>query len=1095
MVRGRLVLLLVLCARAAVVSAAPDLVINEVMTNPDPNRANPYGFDDNNAVPTRVVSDWVEIYNRGATAVNFATTAVFLSKNCSFPSQRRLPQKDATGSDLILAPDTFLVLWCPGNYLGIFNCSPDADRGGYKPCPVPIPGYMAPFTFAPEGDWIGLYVNEGTEQDPVYALLDGFDIPQTPPDQSYGCFPDGDTSGRGFLREPTIGVPAGPPPPEPDDPPANHWMSGAPNTGQINLAPVIEVLSYRAVRGEGECKELSLRVAPGDPVLVRVRVRDPEDPDPHDQDDNLREVVLFWHVTSSQEEPRQILMEPDPHDSSNHSYRATIPGQSDGTVVAFSIAAESETGKIAETPDRFAYPVGQVGASTATLVINEVLATNARCPDYDEGEVQDPATPRCQKGGVDRGKDNDRKQTDDTLELYNTGAQPLPLNDLYLTSCELYPTRLRLIDAVGHHLKLDRQAQLPAGETMLIWCDDEVFQNDEVGFHAPFKLDEHEDEVLLVAYRDEDEDGDPETFLILDLIAWGPDEEYGGDEVAHHLGPQDPDWSLGRYPDGGEAWGHMAPSPGLTVDPGTGMLHAAGGTNTDFIPYVKLVSFEPESPQVGQPITFEYRVWDDDPLPPGGVVLSYANAEDVTDKTIVMGDDGTGADEGAGDEIYTAVIDDAELSGKVRYSATAEDADANSLRVPASSPNSYGNVYVGVMPSNRLVLSEVVAANRDCGCGAVVDPGCELAGLDNFREAEGWVEICNPTEEAIEIQDYFLTDRLDWLSRYRLPRDVELGPGACMIVWCDAQFAQDDDGAYHAPFLLDAGGGEVALVYNRDPFKVELQIVDIFRFGPQVPDMSFGRDPVTGEVGMLMQPTLPEPGVPASGENARLAANAQWITELGDPTDPQELEAGSVVTVTGLALDMSQKVFIVDPLGPVCDARGVLAWDFEGLETPPVELTAGSAWSLQGEDLRVTLPNTLSGGSHLLCVLSGFSETWWRGGVPWTRIEFAIACNDPFLRGDANADGDVNVADAVCILQYLFAGGSPIACPDAVDANDDERLNLADAVYILQYLFANGPAIPPPTGTCGLDPTASPAGGPDLPPCQYPGLRCPPGEA
>jgi hypothetical protein len=78
-----------------------------------------------------------------------------------------------------------------------------------------------------------------------------------------------------------------------------------------------------------------------------------------------------------------------------------------------------------------------------------------------------------------------------------------------------------------------------------------------------------------------------------------------------------------------------------------------------------------------------------------------------------------------------------------------------------------------------------------------------------------------------------------------------------------------------------------------------------------------------------------------------------------------------------------------------------------------------------------------------------------------------------FRRGDANRDGGINIADAVYILQNLFASGPDILCDDAADSNDDEGVNIADAVYILQNLFAGGPAVPPPHPECGPDTTGS----------------------
>ncbi len=82
-----------------------------------------------------------------------------------------------------------------------------------------------------------------------------------------------------------------------------------------------------------------------------------------------------------------------------------------------------------------------------------------------------------------------------------------------------------------------------------------------------------------------------------------------------------------------------------------------------------------------------------------------------------------------------------------------------------------------------------------------------------------------------------------------------------------------------------------------------------------------------------------------------------------------------------------------------------------------------------------------------------------------------------FSRGDANGDNTFNIADAVCVLSYLFGPvGDPCkekvaACFDAADANDDGSVDISDGVYILQNLFASGLAIPPPYPGCGLDPT------------------------
>lgn len=77
---------------------------------------------------------------------------------------------------------------------------------------------------------------------------------------------------------------------------------------------------------------------------------------------------------------------------------------------------------------------------------------------------------------------------------------------------------------------------------------------------------------------------------------------------------------------------------------------------------------------------------------------------------------------------------------------------------------------------------------------------------------------------------------------------------------------------------------------------------------------------------------------------------------------------------------------------------------------------------------------------------------------------------NPFIRGDANMDGMVNIADAVRILEYLFTGGS-VPCLEAVDANDDGNPDIADAVRVLGYLFQSQSPPPAPFPSPGLDPT------------------------
>jgi PKD repeat protein len=76
-----------------------------------------------------------------------------------------------------------------------------------------------------------------------------------------------------------------------------------------------------------------------------------------------------------------------------------------------------------------------------------------------------------------------------------------------------------------------------------------------------------------------------------------------------------------------------------------------------------------------------------------------------------------------------------------------------------------------------------------------------------------------------------------------------------------------------------------------------------------------------------------------------------------------------------------------------------------------------------------------------------------------------------FVRGDANYNQSVNIADAIFLLDYLFIGGVASVCPDAADSNDDGSLNIGDAINLLNFLFSNGETIPYPYPGYGIDPT------------------------
>ena len=75
--------------------------------------------------------------------------------------------------------------------------------------------------------------------------------------------------------------------------------------------------------------------------------------------------------------------------------------------------------------------------------------------------------------------------------------------------------------------------------------------------------------------------------------------------------------------------------------------------------------------------------------------------------------------------------------------------------------------------------------------------------------------------------------------------------------------------------------------------------------------------------------------------------------------------------------------------------------------------------------------------------------------VTGSEESFSLGCAD-FVRGDANADGGVSLADIVTITRFQHL----LLCRDAGDANDDEVADLCDASFIARTLFLGDTEIP-----------------------------------
>ena len=138
-----------------------------------------------------------------------------------------------------------------------------------------------------------------------------------------------------------------------------------------------------------------------------------------------------------------------------------------------------------------------------------------------------------------------------------------------------------------------------------------------------------------------------------------------------------------------------------------------------------------------------------------------------------------------------------------------------------------------------LVINEFMASN-------------DTYQADEEGEYDDWIEIYNRGNEAVSLNDYFLTDKKNNRVKWQLP-DVVLEPDSYYVVWADEDGEQGD---HHANFKLSAGGEYIGLYTLVDQFPA---LVDEVEFGEQESDVSYARLPNgTGDFSFDDTPSLGE---------------------------------------------------------------------------------------------------------------------------------------------------------------------------------------------------------------------------------------------
>ena len=144
--------------------------------------------------------------------------------------------------------------------------------------------------------------------------------------------------------------------------------------------------------------------------------------------------------------------------------------------------------------------------------------------------------------------------------------------------------------------------------------------------------------------------------------------------------------------------------------------------------------------------------------------------------------------------------------------------------------------------SGSALISEIMASN-------------DSTLADEDGDFSDWVEIHNPTDGAIDLAGWYLTDNAGDLTKWRFPA-VVLDAGDFLLVFASGKGRAVAGKELHTNFRLDGDGEYLGLVLP-DGESVVSEFLP--RFPEQRPDVSFGFMPGVGQPRYFIEPTPGEP--------------------------------------------------------------------------------------------------------------------------------------------------------------------------------------------------------------------------------------------
>ena len=156
-----------------------------------------------------------------------------------------------------------------------------------------------------------------------------------------------------------------------------------------------------------------------------------------------------------------------------------------------------------------------------------------------------------------------------------------------------------------------------------------------------------------------------------------------------------------------------------------------------------------------------------------------------------------------------------------------------------------------LMAQSDVVINELMAKNDN-------------TVADEAGDYDDWIELYNNSDQAIDLEGYFISDNPDNLFKWMFPA-VTIDGNGYLILWADED---QEQGILHTNFKLSSAG-EVLFLFNAAG-----DLIDEIEFGPSESDISYARFPNGTGPFMEMAPTF-------NAENSPTSTHEQTLASLG----------------------------------------------------------------------------------------------------------------------------------------------------------------------------------------------------------------------